>query len=530
MAQKILGLDLGAHSVKAVAVEAAFRGHVVTAAVEVPLPPASTDPAAPAPLALAVKEALEKLGAGITDACAVSLPGIGAAAPVLTLPFLDARKIDATLGFEVEGVVPFDLAEMVYDHQLVAHHEGKSELLVAVARHGDVKALLDLLAAAGLDPRAVTLPGLAHGYALAAIPAQRPVAGEAIALVDLGHARTTVSVVVGGAVPERPQFEFTRTFGGGGVDLLRAMEKDLRLSREEAAAVLRERGSLAEDADPELRAALARGLGPAIRELRQTLRGAAAKNHRVVSRAVISGGIARLPGLPEHLARELGMPVTLLEPFGADSTARVPAQDHPAFVEALGLALRAQARGGKVVNLRKGDLAFRGDLDYLKGKVSRLVAFGAVILLLVGVNLWAHLFTLKRSEARLDEALCTITQKTLGKCQEDFNLALSLLQGGGTKASQIPTASAVEILAEATARMPDSVPVKLQELEVTLQKLRMRGLVDSFDGVDQVVAGLKKSSCFGDVKRGNVKRTKDDKIEFTLDVLYVCGQNADKAG
>ena len=177
----------------------------------------------------------------------------------------------------------------------------------------------------------------------------------------------------------------------------------------------------------------------------------------------------------------------------------------------------------------KGDLAYRGDLDYLKGKVSRLVAFAAVLLVLVGANLWAHLTTLKGAEAELNEALCTVTQKTLGKCQEDFNLAVSLLQGGGTKASQIPTASAVEILSEATMRMPQEVPVKLQELEVTLQKIRMRGLVDSFDGVDQVVTELKKSSCFGDVKRGNVKRTKDDKIEFTLDVLYVCGQNAENA-
>lgn len=530
MAQKILGLDLGAHSVKAVAVEAAFRGHVVTAAVEVPLAPASPEPNAPSPLAAAVKEAVEKLGAGPSDACAVSLPGTAAAAPLLTLPFTDARKIEATLGFEVEGVVPFDLDEMIYDHQLLRQHEGKSELLVAVARHADVKALLELLAAAGLDPRAVTLPGLAHGYALAAIPAQRPTPDEAIALLDLGHGRTTISVLVGGAVPEKPQVEFTRTFGGGGLDVLKAVERDLRLSREEALAVLRTRGSLAEDADPALRAAIVRGLVPSLREVRQSLRGAAARSHRPVSRLVVSGGVARLPGLAEHLARELGLPVSVLAPFGADSTAQVAPEDHPAYVEALGLALRVQARGARTVNLRKGDLAYRGDLDYLKGKVSRLVAFGAVLLVLLGVNLWAHLTTLKGAEAELDEQLCKVTQKTLGKCQEDFNLALSLLQGGGTKASQIPTASAVEILAEASARMPEDVPVKLQELEVTLQKLRMRGLVDSFDGVDQVVAGLKRSSCFGDVKRGNVKRTKDDKIEFSLDVLYVCGQNAENAG
>lgn len=529
MAQKILGIDLGAHSVKAVAVEAAFRGHAVTAAVEVPLPPPAAEEGAAPPLAVALKEALSRLGAIPTDACAVALPGTAAAAPVLSLPFTDSRKIEATLGFEVEGAIPFDLAEVVYDHQRAGNAEGKTDLLVAVARHDDVKQLLDLLADAGLDPRAVTLPGLAHGYALAAVPDQRPVADEAIGLLDLGHSRTSVSVVVGGPVPEKPLVEFTRTFTGGGADVLRALARDLGLTAEETRATLYERGSLADDADPALRPSLVRGLTPALREIRATLRAAVARNRRPVSRLVISGGLARIPGIAEYLSRELGLPATVLAPFGPDSTAQVAPSDHPAYVEALGLALRAQIRGGKVINLRKGDLAFRGDLDYLKGKVSRLVAFGVVILALFGANLWAQLNTLRGAEEQLGEALCKITERTLGKCQTDFNLALSLLQGGGTTASQVPTASAVEILAEATRRMPESVPVKLQEVEVTLEKLRMRGLVDSFDGVDQVVAGLKQSSCFGEVKRGNVKRTKDDKIEFTLDVLYVCGQNAENA-
>ena len=78
--------------------------------------------------------------------------------------------------------------------------------------------------------------------------------------------------------------------------------------------------------------------------------------------------------------------------------------------------------------------------------------------------------------------------------------------------------------------MPADVPLKMQEMDLTLQRLRLKGVVDSFDGVDQVVAGLKKSSCFGEVKRGRVQKNKEEKIEFTLEAEYTCGQNADKAG
>jgi len=61
---------------------------------------------------------------------------------------------------------------------------------------------------------------------------------------------------------------------------------------------------------------------------------------------------------------------------------------------------------------------------------------------------------------------------------------------------------------------------------VTIERMRLKGTVDSFDGVDQVVANLKKSRCIGDIKRGRVQRNREEKIEFTLDALYVCGQNA----
>ncbi len=53
MAQRILGLDLGAHAVKAVLVESTFRGYVVAGTARVPVPPAEGE-ASPARWAAAV--------------------------------------------------------------------------------------------------------------------------------------------------------------------------------------------------------------------------------------------------------------------------------------------------------------------------------------------------------------------------------------------------------------------------------------------------------------------------------------------
>ncbi|HWV39334.1 MAG TPA: pilus assembly protein PilM, partial [Vulgatibacter sp.] len=219
-----------------------------------------------------------------------------------------------------------------------------------------------------------------------------------------------------------------------------------------------------------------------------------------------------------------GVPVERLEKLPGDAQGRIPPELQGPLAHAFGLALRGMARG-RSVNLRKGPFAFKGDLDFLKGKVGRLVAFAAVLVLLVAGNVWMRTNTLRAEEEALDRALCEQTQKVLGTCETDFNLALSKLQGGDTKASQIPTASALEVFGVVTDVLP-GIELRMDEIDATLERLRVRGTVDSFDAVDQVVAAMKKSRCVGDVRPGRVQKNRDEKIEFTLDALYVCGQGA----
>src|SRR5512132_2404927 len=112
MAQRILGLDLGAQAVKAVLVESTFRGYAVTGVAREPLDP-ETPPAARHGAAVA------KLLAGqlAHDVAVVAFPGSGLSTYVVTLPFSDPKRIEQTIGFEVEGQLPFDLADAAWDWQ-----------------------------------------------------------------------------------------------------------------------------------------------------------------------------------------------------------------------------------------------------------------------------------------------------------------------------------------------------------------------------------------------------------------------------
>ena len=181
MAQRILGLDLGASAVKAVLVESTFRGWTVIDAARARS--ARALPGRPGTPPRSGRSSRPAAGRPTSRWCA--FPGTAGSTSVVTLPFTDPRRIEQTVGFEVEGQIPFDLADVPWDWQSLGVHDGKTELLVAVVRKDEVAALLAALAEVDIDPRAVVPPGpvyasLAAAGALAARrrPPSRPVRGR----------------------------------------------------------------------------------------------------------------------------------------------------------------------------------------------------------------------------------------------------------------------------------------------------------------------------------------------------------------
>ena len=539
MAQQILGLDVGSSRVRGVLLESTYRGFAVLDAAAEPLAPA----AGPGePLRQRQEEALRRLLSARGwhfDTALASLPG-AAAMHVISLPFSDARRIEQTLGFEVEAQIPFDLSEVAWDWQPLWASPERSDLLVGVVRKEELAGLLSSISGAGVDPRAVVPAGPAYAalwatgaVAAAGVEASSPEpaspegpAGVAEALLDLGHARTNLCVVVDG------RCEAARTVAAGAQDLVRGLAQELSISEDQAERVLGAAAS-AEPLSPELRAiaadpraeaALRRALQPVVRELRATLRAwRAQRGARPLSRLLLAGELARLPGLPEVLAADVEGPVEPLL-LGGEAGERIPGEVAPGMALALALALRGhQGSRAPRMNLRRGEHAYTRDFEHLRGGVARLAVYAALVLLLAGVSAGVRLFSLSRYEALQDKALCEATQKLAGKCYEDFDVAVSVLKGKGTPASAIPKVSAVDILAELSHRSPADVPVRFERIEITRDRLHLQGTTDAAENVDKVVSALRGSRCFGDARSGGARRrSSDQKFEFTVDSELTC--------
>ncbi|HUB05481.1 MAG TPA: pilus assembly protein PilM [Myxococcales bacterium] len=524
MAVRIWGVDLGAHSVKLCSLVSSFRGFGVESIDQAGVAPeieaAGQPEGAPKPSLLErQKAALASLighARPRPEAVIVALPGAAAATHIVTLPAVDNRKLEQTLAFEVEGLIPFDLTDVAYDHQLLGQADGKQQLLVGIARRTALKDLLAGLAEQSLDPRTVTLAPLAE---LTLFPPGPAAAGEGI--LDVGHERCSL------VLRDQGKLVFARAFDGGGAGLSRAVARDLNLSFEEAERVKEAQGSLLEGADPALVVPLSRALQPIVRELRQTLRLAASRSRAKFERLWLTGGGGKLHGLAELLARDLELdvrPLPLTPPGGT-----LPHKATPEQALALGLALSGHGRLSRF-NLRRGDQSFQGDFAKIRGKLGKVAALAASLLLVIGLKAYAQMYVLGRQEKALDDAVCSTTKIALGKCIRDVNVARSSLAGGAASASTIPKVSALDLLTETSTHLTVE-GAKVTEMDIATDQVEIHGEADSFETVDKVVAALKGYRCFQDVQRGRVQRAAGHdgsapKIEFNLDAHNTCGVKA----
>jgi len=564
MAQRIVGIDIGAAGIKVVHLGTAIRGYNVTAVDEEPLPEAGTD-GSPAEVFLAqAKQALLKLrdrGALHGDLFVTGLPGDYASTRLVRLPFDDPKRIEATLPFEVESQIPFDLDEVVLtSHALSGRVNDQTDVLVGVAKKSDVAAFLAMLKSVGVDPRHLEFDALAleelYRQLLAPNDTHEPVVATpggtviergpdayptATAVIDIGRDRTAICVVA------QEQAVAARTILRGGVDLTRALAKDFGLSIAEA-----ETGKLRESyievagspaAFPEqqrISACLTAALQPIVREIRQSIQASLAQRRVRVTRIYLCGGGARVPNLDLYLAAQLNVEVRFANEIRgtlAPALTMPPGQQAPDMLhvaKALAYALCGYAASkSERLDFRQGDFAYRGDFEFLEGRAAQIAAGLMVVALLLGLNGYAAHFSVSRQEAALVARQQEACQKILGREMKSAERCLAMIQEQiklGPGGAGVPKRTAIDAYLELAKTTPKGTAVKVDELEISLERIRVKGTTDSYEAVDKIVEGLQKGRCFTNVQKGAARQT-GDKVSYGVTLDLACSeQPANAAG
>jgi general secretion pathway protein L len=576
---RILGIDLGAYSVKVAVATAGFRSATVVDYHERLVPPGDEPHEVRAARVLGEIVREQRLD---QDSAYAALSGDRVFIHVLEFGFKSLRRQDLAkaVGAELEGILPIDLEDMVYTFEplprevavapapspalgglgdggdpsfvaaplapagLVAAPALGMRVLACAGMSSRIRAFLELCEQQRAEPRGLiaapaSYPRLLERVATAAMPpGQKPGPLPPTAVIDIGHERTDVCVVVGGRAA------YVRTLARGGRHLTEAIARTWKLPVQQAEAAKHTDGFIASTAEPaqseawaRIHQALAPELGPLARDLRQTLVACRAKTGATAVRALLVGGGARLRGLASYLAEQLHIEVAVLG----------PADDHAVLGGRLaGLGVRADiaalacgvafegASGRPQFDLRQGDLAFKADLSFLRAKATPLAAALLLIVAFAAAAAYANLHKLRKAEAALGKRLALETVEAFGKqmtAQEVLDQINPSAAGPDGTGSPLPQKTARNLLVEFNDALPPRAEVKIDvgSIDIKPGKVAVTGVSadtpaqNALAAIKALEASLKKSKCFTDFPSPQIQPgSTDDTRTFTLTIKTSC--------
>ena len=180
--QKIIGLDIGSYSIKAVEIINSFKSYEITNFYEKVIP-VSEDKTKEELLPICMEELFRENNLE-ADRIVTAMPGQFISSRIIPFNFSDPRKIANAIMFEVEDAVPFNLDEMVVEHQIIGSQGDKTMALAVMTRKNFLESFLEYLSRIDIDPKLIDVDSLSF-YNLAPHIPHSP--DEVVGLVDIGH-------------------------------------------------------------------------------------------------------------------------------------------------------------------------------------------------------------------------------------------------------------------------------------------------------------------------------------------------------
>src|ERR1700746_1075186 len=307
----IVGRDVGSSSIKAVELKLGRDGIEVA---HLGLEPLAPD--------IVVDSMIVDSGTGSTaiaklfreneiksKAVATAVSGHSVIVKKISLPSMSDQELAETIEKEAAQHIPFDLADVNLDYQILSEETGNPQmdvLLVAVKKD-KILNYTNVLSMAGKTPAIVDIDALAlqncyeYNY--------EPAPGQVVALLNLGASVMNINIVKG-TTPL-----FPRDVSVGGHQYTDSLQKELDLSFDDAEALKlgAKVGTVSEDAKTPILQQVTEIIVLEIQKTFDFFRASAAGEH--IEKIFVAGVSSKVPGLIEALRQEFSLPVDILNPF-----------------------------------------------------------------------------------------------------------------------------------------------------------------------------------------------------------------------
>lgn len=340
-----VGIDIGSSSVKMCHLKRTKKGVQLNAFGHIPLPSETVVDGALMNWNRVVDAIQELLASHRVrhKQAALSISGHAVIIKKISLPQMTREALDESLHWEAQQFIPFDMADVYLDAQILREAPGQAgqmDVVMVAARKDYVNDFTSALAEAGLEPMVCDVDAFAVQTMFEENYDIDPT--QTVVLVNLGAAKTNINIIADGIS------SFTRDLTIGGNQFTEEIQKQLHVAHEEAEA-LKVGGTDRSGADAvvphEVQRALQHVAEAVTTEIHRSLDFYSATTAAPPpSKIYLSGGTARLQVLAKSLETRLQIPAEVIDPFR-----RIDISGHdeaylrslaPSAAVAVGLALR----------------------------------------------------------------------------------------------------------------------------------------------------------------------------------------------
>lgn len=308
MSAHIFGLDIGRSFIKVIEVDRTKNSKILKAAALTLTPSGGMETDSEEDLAKVsqeIKVCLKKAKTS-TPNCVASLSESQVISRLVEMPILTDKELGAAINWEAEQYIPLPIKEVSLQYKVItkSNQNGKMNVLLTAAPKRAVEKYLKVIKNAGLKVVGLEPESSALGRVLT------KTSDSLTIIVSLGAVSTDLVVASGGSAI------FTRSISAGGSTLTRAIMSEFNLPQTQAEQYKQTYGIL----DDKLSGKVAAVIKPVIEILVQEILKSVefAQSHlsaNQISRVVVTGGGAFLPGLPQFLVERTSLEISVGDPW-----------------------------------------------------------------------------------------------------------------------------------------------------------------------------------------------------------------------
>lgn len=287
-------------------------------------------------------EVLRKINNAGISFCYVSIPEEKGYVAEFSIPRVASNYMRETVQLHLDEYIPIEASSAVFDYTQVVDSDrnmGVDELIVVAAtEYAFAQEFAKTFQKADIIPLGFELESQAMSRA---VIGRGERSTNAIAIIDIGREESNVSIVVNGVV------RLASSVGIGGNVISRAIISDLS-SDEETAIQLKEKIGLLRRSGESQYASIVRAITPLRDEIREIIvywHKTHSTPNAKVSKVLLCGGNASIPGMVEFISLGLGLPVNIANPWANsfsidDYVPEIAWSSALKYCTAIGLALR----------------------------------------------------------------------------------------------------------------------------------------------------------------------------------------------